>query len=115
MLGRLVRATSKFPMVSDAQWVCEWCSQSKPISNFASIFRWFLPRYCRVTGEAAGWPHPSCKFRARLAERIAYRVAKQARTDTMSELHGKHLGELRGHELARPANSPEMMMRKDLD
>lgn len=101
-------------MINGAQWSCEWCDKTKTISAFAALFSWLQPRYCLVIGEIAGWPHPSCRLSARLAERVANRKAKQVREETLKELRGSSLGEMRGHPLSEPANNPSDMS-KDYD
>ena len=70
------------------------------LSAFASIFRWFQPRYCPVTGGAPGWPSPPCRLSAALAGRIADKLAVNAREDYMKTARGQYLGELRAHKLS---------------
>ena len=88
-------------MVRSAVWECEWCGKQEKLSWLAALF-WFLqPRFCPVTGKSAGWEHPSCRLCYALASRIAERRAKAASEETMKELHGLHLGKLRGFDEVR--------------
>lgn len=102
-------------MIKNAEWSCEWCGDTKPLSWLESLFSWLQPRYCAVYGEAAGWPSPSCRLSARLAERIAARTAATAKKKTLKELRGLTLGRLRGNDLAAPSNTAAGIMNKGFD
>ena len=88
-------------MMKPAVWVCEWCGETKQLSMVQSLFRWFMPRFCPVTGMCAGWEYPSCRLEHALASRIAERAAKAVYDQTMKENKGLSLGELRCHDLVQ--------------
>ena len=82
-----------------AMWECEWCGETKKLSTFQYLFRWFLPRFCPVTGTCAGWEHPSCRLSHALATLISERAAKAVYDQLMKDTRGLHLGDLRSNDL----------------
>lgn len=94
-------------MTKPGVWECEWCGETKQLSTFQYLFRWFMPRFCPVSGYIGGWEHPSCRISYALASRIAERATKIVYDELMKESKGLPLGKLRAHPLVHDISHSE--------